>query len=122
METLRSKTIKEIADTEETIKKLNAGKFTFGSMLKNAAEKKQEAIAKEQVKAELEKDVDYYAALKKLLQIYLATVAIPAYKKQRTEAFIRAMGKMCGDEISNAEGTLDCWSSFKTVIDAFRIK
>jgi len=79
-------------------------------------------MSKAQVKAELEKDVDYYAALRKLLQIYLATVAIPAYKKKRTEAYVRAMGKMCKEETMNAENTLDCWSNFKSVIDTFRIK
>lgn len=61
-------------------------------------------------------------ALHKMLLIYLATQAIPTYKKQRTEAYVRAMGYMCRDEITNAEGTLDCWSSFKTVIEQFRIK
>jgi len=40
METLRQKTIKEIADTQDTINKLNAGKFTFGSMFKKDEEKK----------------------------------------------------------------------------------
>jgi len=34
MDTLKDKTIKSIADTQDTINKLNAGKFTFGSMLK----------------------------------------------------------------------------------------
>ena len=67
METLRQKTIKDIAETQDTINKLNAGKFTFGSLLKSDAEKKQQALAKAQLKVELEKDVDYYAALKKML-------------------------------------------------------
>ena len=46
MENLRMKTIKEIADVQDTINKLNAGKFTFGSMLKSDAEKKESALAK----------------------------------------------------------------------------
>ena len=79
-------------------------------------------MQKAQLKAELEKDVEIYVVLKKLLTIYIATVAIPAYKKQRTEAYVRAMGLMCRDEVSNAEGTLDCWSNFKQAIDQFRIK
>lgn len=122
METLRQKTIKDIADTQDTINKLNAGKFTFGSLLKNDAQKKEQALAKAQLKAELEKDVEVYVVLKKVLTIYLATIAIPAYKKQRTEAYVRAMGLMCRDELSNAEGTLACWSDFKAVIEHFRIK
>lgn len=91
-------------------------------MLKNEAEKKEQANAKAIVKIDLEKDVVAYVALKKILTIYLATVAIPAYKKSRTEAYVRAMGLMCRDEMINANGTLDCWSSFKEVIDQFRIK
>jgi hypothetical protein len=46
METLKDKTIKSIADTQDTINKLNAGKFTFGSMLKSDAEKKAQAMQK----------------------------------------------------------------------------
>lgn len=122
MAVLRQKTIKEIADTQDTINKLNAGKFTFGSLLKNDAQKKEQALAKAQLKVELEKDVEVFVVLKKVLTIYLATIAIPAYKKQRTEAYVRAMGLMCRDELSNAEGTLDCWSNFKQVIEQFRIK
>lgn len=113
--------MKEIADTQDTINKLNAGKFTFGAMFKNDAEKKGQAIAKMTIKTEMEKDVECYIALMRLLKAYMATVAIPNYKKQRTEAYIRAMGWMCRDEITNAEVTLDCWSNFKTVIDQFRI-
>jgi hypothetical protein len=74
------------------------------------------------VKTQLEADVEAYSQLKKLLTIYLSTIAVPAYKKQRTEAYVRSMGLMCRDEIVNAEGTLDCWSNFKTVIEQFRIK
>jgi hypothetical protein len=122
MEKLKQQTIKDIADTQDTINKLNAGKFTFGSMLKSDAEKKAQAMAKVELKAALEKDVEYYTVLKKLLTIYLNTIAIPAYKKQRTEAYVRAMGLMCRDEITNAEGINDCWSNFKNVIDGFRIK
>jgi hypothetical protein len=44
MENLKQKTIKEIADVQDTINKLNAGKFTFGSILKNEAEKKEQAL------------------------------------------------------------------------------
>ena len=79
-------------------------------------------MQKADLKLALEADVGYYTELKKLLTIYLNTIAIPAYKKQRTEAYVRAMGMMCRDEMMNAEGTLDCWSNFKNVIDGFRIK
>jgi hypothetical protein len=60
MEKLKQQTIKDIADTQDTINKLNAGKFTFGSMLKSDAEKKAQAMAKVELKTALEKDVEYY--------------------------------------------------------------
>ena len=47
-------------------------------MLKNEAEKKEQANAKAIVKIDLEKDVAAYVALNKILTIYLATVAVPA--------------------------------------------
>ena len=45
------------------------------------ASKKEEALRKEAVRAELQKDSELYEVLKKYLTIYLATVAIPNYKK-----------------------------------------
>ena len=68
----------------ETIDKLNANKFTFGALRKafsSEASKKEEALRKEAVRAELQKDSELYEVLKKYLTIYLATVAIPNYKK-----------------------------------------
>lgn len=37
----KKKAIEQIKDTEETIQRLNAGKFTFGGMLKSDKEKKR---------------------------------------------------------------------------------
>jgi len=74
---------KEIVSLTENINKLNANKFTFGSIFKSEAGKKEDAIQKETVRAELQKDVKLYDVLKKYLTIYLATVAIPNYKTQR---------------------------------------
>ena len=96
----------------EEINKLNANKFTFKAMFKNESEKKQEAIKKGEVKKQLELDVKNYDVLKNYLTIYLSTVAIPSYKKQRTEAYIRAMGRMADAEVRNAENTFDCWTNF----------
>jgi len=57
METLRLKAVKDIQETQETINKLNAGKFTFGSMLKSDSEKKEQALIKANVKKQYEEDV-----------------------------------------------------------------
>lgn len=113
---------KEIVSLTETINKLQANKFTFGSFFKNEAGKKEDAISKETVKAELIKDVKLFDILKKYLTIYLATVAIPAYKKQRIEAYVRAMGRMADAEVRNAENTYDCWNNFQKTILSYNIK
>ena len=106
----------------ETINKLNAGKFTFGSMFKGESGKKEEAMKKETVRAELQKDVQLYDILKKYLTIYLATVAIPNYKTQRIQAYVRAMGRMADAEVRNAENTYDCWNNFQKTIISYNIK
>lgn len=113
---------KEVVSLTETINKLNANKFTLGSMFKSEAGKKEDAISKETVRAELQKDVKLFDILKKYLTIYLATVAIPAYKKQRIEAYVRAMGRMADAEVRNAENTYDCWNNFQKTILSYNIK
>ena len=91
-------------------------------MFKGEASKKQDAIAKETTRSELQKDVQLYDVLKKYLTIYLATVAIPNYKKQRIEAYVRAMGRMADAEVRNAENTYDCWNNFQKTIISYNIK
>jgi len=75
----KKKAIEQIKDTEETIQRLNAGKFTFGGMLKSDKEKKESIILKEQLIVELKADVDNYDVIHRILIIYLSTVAIPSY-------------------------------------------
>ena len=116
---------KEIVSLTETINKLNANKFTFGSMksmFSSEAAKKEDALKKETVRSELQKDVSLFDVLKKYLTIYLATVAIPNYKKQRIESYIRAMGRMSDAEVRNAENTYDCWNNFQKTIVSYNIK
>ena len=52
-------------------------------MLKSDASKKESAVQKATVKAELEKDLVNYDIIKKFLTIYLSTIAVPDFKKQR---------------------------------------
>lgn len=113
---------KEIVSLTETINKLNANKFTFGGMFKSEAGKKEDAVAKQTVREQMQKDVAQYDILKRYLTIYLATVAIPNYKKQRIEAYVRAMGRMADAEVRNAENTYDCWNNFQKTILSYNIK
>ena len=50
-------------------------------MLKSDSSKKESAVQKATIKAELEKDLINYDIIKKFLTIYLATVAIPNFKR-----------------------------------------
>lgn len=118
----KQKCISDIQDLTDTINKLNSGKFTFGGMLKSDSSKKESAVQKSTIKAELEKDLINYDIIKKFLIIYLGTVAIPNFKRQRVESYIRAMGRMTTDEVQNANNTLDCWSSFGQKIEQLNIK
>lgn len=45
--------VAQIKDIEETVVKLQSGKFTWGGMMKSDQEKKQSAVNKEILKAEL---------------------------------------------------------------------
>lgn len=108
---------KDIQDLTDSIAKLNAGKFTFGGMLKSESAKKESAVQKATVKAELEKDLINFDIIKKYLTIYLATISIPDFKRQRVESYIRSMSRMTQDEVMNANNTLDCWSSFGQKIE-----
>ena len=113
---------KDIHDLTEAIAKLSSGKFSFGGMLKNDTQKKESAVQKATVKAELEKDLINYDIIKKYLTIYLSTIAIPDFKRQRVESYIRSMSRMTQDEVMNANNTLDCWSSFGQKIEQYNIK
>ena len=50
-------------------------------MLKSDNSKKESAVQKATIKAELEKDLINYDVIKKFLTIYLGTVAIPNFKR-----------------------------------------
>lgn len=122
LEKAKSKARSDIKDIEDTIEKLSQGKFTFGGIFKSNSEKQESAITKAAIKVQLEQDLVNYDVLKKFLTIYLATVAIPQFKKQRVESYVRAMGKMCDEEVKNANSILDCWSGFQQLISSYRIK
>lgn len=77
-----------IKDTEETINRLQSGKFTFGGMLKSDKEKKESIIVKEALIIELKQDVINYDVIRKILLIYFSLIAIPSYQKQAKERYI----------------------------------
>ena len=86
------------------IDKLNEGKFTFGSIFKNDAEKKQLAVERAQLKAQLEQDVLNYDVIKKILSLYMYQTLLPDFKKKGVQRYILAMKEMCQCEMGNANG------------------
>ena len=118
----KAKALAQIRDTQDTIAKLNQGKFTFGGIFKSTAEKKESVVLKEQLVEDLKRDVENYDVIRKILIIYLQTVAIPQYQKQAKERYIKQMGLMCRSEVHNAAAVSNCWHSFKELIDSYNIK
>ena len=63
-----------------------------------------------------------YDVIKKILVIYMATVAIPDFQRNAKRRYVIAMGHMCDSEQHNSTTITECWDSFKKLIDAFGIK
>ena len=66
--------------------------------------------------SELEKDVKNYEIIRNFLIIYLAEVAIPSFKDQKFDNYLRAMASFCGQEVENAKNHQQCWGGFLEVI------
>jgi len=69
----------------------------------------------------LEADVVNYDVIKRYLTIYLASLAIPSFKKGRVEAYVRAMGCMTYEEINNSQAINECFLRFQEVIGDYGI-
>jgi len=113
---------KEILELNKDIAKIGAGKTTFGSLFKSDSSKQQSIVKKKAMVVELEKDVENYEVIKKYLTIYLANLGIPNFKKERVEAYVRAMGCMTFEEIANSEAVVECFLKFQEVIADYGIE
>lgn len=118
----KKKAIEQINDAKDTIERLQSGKFTFSGMLKNATEKKEMMVAKEQLIESLKVDVANFDAIRSVLVYYMATVAIPSYQKQAKERYVIQMGLMCRSEVHNSASLSNCWYAFRQLISSYNIK
>jgi regulator of sigma D len=109
--------LKTIKSKQETIDKLNTGKFTFKGLFKNQNEKANEVNTLTQQIASIEKDISNYELIREHLIIYLSLIAIPAYKEKKFKTYLSAMRNFCTEEVDNAKSKLGCWSDFLGVID-----
>ena len=75
--------IKRLADDRDIVHKLSEGKFTFKHMFKSESSKvKQQTILLERIN-QSERDIENWDTIKKILTMYLAEVAIPAFKNSK---------------------------------------
>ncbi len=116
VEAARTKALSKIKDRKETIDKMNQGKFTFKGLFKNQTEKATSVQSMLNNIAELEKDVKNYEIIRNYLIIYLAEVAIPAFRDQKFSNYLTAMYNFCSQEVDNAKHSTDCWNDFLDVI------
>jgi len=108
----KTKAISKVKDNKETVDKMSTGKFTFKGMFKSTTGKATETQAILQSISQTEKDIQNYEVIKNYLIIYLAEIAIPAFKHQKVQNYVIAMNQFCNQEISNAKLQGDCWTEF----------
>jgi hypothetical protein len=67
-------------------------------------------------------EIDNWDKIKKILTIYLAEIAIPAYRKRKVNKYCFAMKMFSYDEMINAEKHLACWGDFKNLTHVLMAK
>jgi hypothetical protein len=76
----RNKAQSKIREKKETIDKINSGKFTFAGMFKSAGEKAQKVQTLMREISEHENDIKNYEIIRNYQIVYLAEIALPAFK------------------------------------------
>lgn len=79
----KTKAISKVKDDKDTVDKMSTGKFTFKGMFKSTTGKAAETQAILQAISQTEKDILNYEVIKNYLIVYLAEIAIPAFKHQK---------------------------------------
>ena len=99
----KQKSIKSLQDKRELLNKINQGKFSVKTMLKSNSQKtqKQQSLVEEIQQTEC--DIENWDKIKKMLTVYLAEIAIPAYRKRKVGKYAFAMQMFSFDELMNAE-------------------
>jgi hypothetical protein len=112
VEANRSKALNNVKSNKETVDKMNQGKFTLKGLFKSQSGKATETQNILQSISQSEKDIQNYEIIKNYLIIYIAEIAIPAYKAQRQGNYLRAMAAFCSQEISNSRTQSTTWTDF----------
>lgn len=120
IESAKSKAIAKVKDNKDTVDKMNTGKFTLKGLFKSTSGKATETQNILQQISQNEKDIINYEIIKNFLIIYLAEIAIPAFKWQKMNNYMCAMSSFCSQEVSNASHQSVCWSDFLEMIKKVR--
>ena len=121
IEAQKARTISKVKDQKETVDKLNTGKFTMKGMFKSKEGKASQTQEILNNISQGEKDITNYEIIKNYLIIYLAEIAVPAFKHQKMQNYIKAMQMFCGSEIQNSQAQQECWSKFLHSINTIQI-
>jgi len=121
VEAQKSRTITKVKDKKDTADKLSTGKFTIKGIFKSKDGKASETQSILQSISQGEKDIQNFDIIKNYLIIYLAEIAIPAFKYQKAQNYIKAMSAFCHQEISNSQLQQHCWSDFMESIKKAKV-
>ncbi|CDW87379.1 px domain containing protein [Stylonychia lemnae] len=116
VEAMRTRAISKLRDDKDTADKLGSGKFTFKGLFKSQTGKATETQNILQTIAQTEQDIQNYQVIKDYLLIYLHDIAIPAFKHQKMQNYVKAMILFCDSEINNSNMQVATWQDFKEAI------
>lgn len=88
VEAAKSKAISKVRDNKDTVDKMSTGKFTLKGLFRSQSGKATETQKTLQSISQTEKDIENYEIIKNYLIIYLAEIAIPAFKQQKVTNYI----------------------------------
>jgi hypothetical protein len=80
IEATKSKAVSKVKDSKEIVDKMSTGKFTIKGLFKSQTSKASETQNILQLISQTEKDIMNYEIIRNFLIVYLAEVAIPAFK------------------------------------------
>ena len=95
VEAIKIRTMSKVKDRKETADKLSSGKFTLKGLFKSKDGKAETTQNILQSISQGEKDVQNYDIIRNYLIIYLAEIAVPAFKHQKAQNYIKAMAAFC---------------------------
>lgn len=101
------------------VEKLSQGKFTVKGLFKTNSEKAHYQAKLLDRISQSERDINNWETIRKIVIIYLVEIAIPDFKKGKTQKYIKAIQGFSKDELNNAKKHQNCWSDFCDLMKEF---